>query len=266
MPTFRVPYIIDSKFASTVDFEFCIIFSQNSTMRCCASKYELKNKMILSGSKQQVGEERQTRIVIAALAVFSKTSFGDATTEEIARRAHVSKRDIYAVFPDKHAILTAAIEMVLQAGDENLRRVILDSQRDLAPPREALEIIGLTLVSEILSPSSGFVFRLASSESVEQPAIGATYFEKWYTRRSRTIAQFFSKDLTNTSGKDDRNVDAGLASKQFLGLITQLPQLTACIGMLNMWSPKSAQAHVKNSVECFLKAYPGLASKSRSKP
>lgn len=220
---------------------------------------------MLSGPKQEVGEERQTRIVIAALAVFSKTSFGDATTEEIARRAHVSKRDIYAVFPDKHAILTAAIEMVLQAGDENLRRVILDILRDFASPREALEIIGLTLVSEILSPSSGFVFRLASSESVEQPAIGATYFEKWYTRRSRTIAQFFSKDLCKAEGKTGRGFDCSLASKQFFGLITQLPQLTTCIGMLDMWSPKSAQAHVRTSVECFLKAYPGLASKSRQR-
>jgi AcrR family transcriptional regulator len=84
--------------------------------------------MNLPGPKQQLGEERQYRIVIAALEVFSKSSFGDATTEEIARHAHVSKRDIYAAFPDKHAILTAAIDMVLQAGDENLRRVISDSR------------------------------------------------------------------------------------------------------------------------------------------
>ena len=130
--------------------------------------------MNLPGPKQQLGEERQYRIVIAALKVFSKSSFGDATTEEIARHAHVSKRDIYAAFPDKHAILTAAIDMVLQAGDENLRRVISDSQRDIASLQETLEIFGLALVSEILSPSSGFVFRLVSSESVKQPAIGAT--------------------------------------------------------------------------------------------
>ncbi len=217
--------------------------------------------MNLSGPKQHADDERQSRILVAALAVFSKTSFGDATTEEIARRAHVSKRDIYAAFPDKHAILTAAMEMVLQAGDENLRRVISDTQRDLTSPQEALEIVGLTVVSEILSPSSGFVFRLVSSESVEQPAIGAAYFEKWYTRRTRTIAQFFSRDLAKANGKAGRSLDASLASKQFLSLITHLPQLTASIGMLDMWNPKSAQSHVRSSVECFLKAYPGLGSK-----
>jgi len=219
--------------------------------------------MILSGPKHQVDEERQTRIVIAALAVFSKTSFGDATTDEIARHAHVSKRDIYAVFPDKHAILAAAIEIVLQTGDENLRRVISDSHRDHASPQEALEIIGLTLVSEILSPSSGFVFRLASSESIEHPAIGAIYFEKWYTRRCRTIAQFLSKDLAKSNGKTNGSSDTHQASRQFLSLVTQKPQLTACIGMREMWSANSAQSHVRSAVECFLKAYPGMAIKSR---
>ncbi len=215
--------------------------------------------MTLPGPKEQAGEDRQSRIVIAALAVFSKSSFGDATTEEIARHAHVSKRDIYAAFPDKHAILTAAINMVLQTGDENLRRVISDSQRTFSSHKETLEIIGLTLVGEILSPSSGFVFRLVSSESVEEPALGATYFENWYTRRSRTIAQFCSRHLVKGNGRTGQAFDANLAAKHFVGLITHLPQLTASIGMLHMWNTKTVQIHVRTSVECFLKAYPGLA-------
>jgi TetR/AcrR family transcriptional regulator, mexJK operon transcriptional repressor len=215
--------------------------------------------MILPGPKQLLGEDRQSRIVIAALVVFSKSSFGDATTEEIARHAHVSKRDIYAAFPDKHAILTAAVNMVLQAGDENLRRVISDSQRALSSHKETLEIIGLTLVGEILSPSSGFVFRLVSSESVEEPALGATYFENWYTRRSRTIAQFCSRYLVKGNGRTGRRCDTNLAAKQFVGLVTHLPQLTASIGMLDMWNTKSIQAHVRTAVECFLSAYPCLA-------
>lgn len=214
--------------------------------------------MSSSGPKQLVGEERQSRIVIAALEVFSKSSFGDATTDEIARLAHVSKRDIYASFADKHAILTAAISMVLQAGDENLHRVISDVQQDEASSKETLEIVGLALVSEILSPSSGFIFRLVSSESVGQPAIGAAYFENWYTRRSRTIARFLSRRLTKVAGKATRPLDAQLASKHFVGLIAHQPQLTAGIGMVDMWNSKSIQSHVRSSVECFMKAYPAF--------
>jgi AcrR family transcriptional regulator len=43
-------------------------------------------------------DERSVRIATAALEVFSEFSFQDATTDEIARRARVSKRDIYASF------------------------------------------------------------------------------------------------------------------------------------------------------------------------
>ena len=215
--------------------------------------------MISSHSDQRLGEDRQTRIVIAALEVFSKSSFGSATTDEIARRARVSKRDLYSAFPDKHAILTAAVDMVLQTGDENLRRVVSDSQKNPASAQQTLEIIGLALVGEILSPSSGFVLRLVSSESVEQPAIGASYFEKWYTRRSRTVGQFLSKCLPKANGRITDQFDSNLASRHFLGLVTQLPQLTACIGMTETWDLKSVQAHVSSSVECFLKAYPDFA-------
>jgi AcrR family transcriptional regulator len=215
--------------------------------------------MISSGPRRQLGEERQSRIVIAALEVFSKSSFGDATTDEIARRARVSKRDIYSAFADKHAILSAAIDMVLQTGDENLRQVIADVQQSNASIQETLEIIGLALVGEILSPSSGFVFRLVSSESTEQPAIGTAYFENWYTRRSRTIAVFLSKRATKANEGTGGPIDTHIASKHFVGLVTHLPQLTACIGMLDMWNSKSVQAHVKSSVDCFLKAYSSLA-------
>jgi AcrR family transcriptional regulator len=215
--------------------------------------------MVLSHPRQQMGEERQTRIVFAALEVFSKSSFGDATTDEIARLAHVSKRDIYSAFSDKHAILTAAINMVLQTGDENLQRVISDVQQGGSSVQEMLEIIGLALVSEILTPSSGFVFRLVLSESVGQPAIGTTYFENWYNSRSRRVAQFLSKRLIKSNGSAGKPLDTGVASNQLVGLITHLPQLTAGVGMLEMWNSKSVQTHVKSSVECFLKAYPGLA-------
>jgi len=219
----------------------------------------VKTSMISSPQNQPFGEDRQSRIVIAALEVFSKSSFGNATTEEIARRARVSKRDIYAAFPDKHAILAAAIAMVLQSGDENLQRVISDSQQNPASLQETLEIVGLALVGEILSPMSGFVVRLVSSESFHQPSIGTAFFENWYTRRSRTIAQLLSGRPSKTKGRNGHRFDFNLASSHFLGLITHLPQLTAGIGMLDSWNPKSIQAHVRNSVECFLKAYPGIS-------
>jgi AcrR family transcriptional regulator len=207
---------------------------------------------------QQFGEGRHFRILTAALEVFSKRSFGEATTDEIAHRAHVSKRDIYAAFPDKHALLIAVIVMALQTEDETFSRVIADSRQNTMPLRDRLELIGLALINEILSPVTGFVSRLVSSESIQLPPIGVIYFEKWYARRSRQVALILSKHLTLTKGKAGRRNDAHEAAKHYLALITHLPQLTAAVGKREMWTPKSVQTHVGSAVDCFIKAYPAL--------
>jgi AcrR family transcriptional regulator len=147
------------------------------------------------GPIHQNGEERSARILTAALEVFSKSSFGDATTDEIARRAHVSKRDIYAEFPDKHAILAAVVKMVLRTGNENLQRVVADSCETVKSLEKRLDIVGLALMNEILSPVTGFVFRLVSSESLAKPSIGALHFDYWYTRRNQLVERVFSSQI-----------------------------------------------------------------------
>jgi AcrR family transcriptional regulator len=207
---------------------------------------------------RQIGEERHARILTAALEVFSKCSFGDATTDEIARRACVSKRDIYAEFPDKHAILAAVVNIVLQTGDENIQRVVSDSCHFIKSRQKRLEIVGLALMSEILSPVTGFLCRLVSSESLKQPPIGALYFENWYTRRNQLIARLFSEGTTGTKRKIRRPYDAQQAARHYVALITQLPQLTASVGMREMWTPKSIETHVRTAVQCFRKAYPNF--------
>jgi len=217
----------------------------------------MKDKIARSGPTDR--RERHARILTAALEVFSKCSFGDATTDEIARRARVSKRDIYAEFPDKHAVLAAVVSTVLQTGDENLQRVVADSCESIKSVQARLEIVGLALVSEILSPVTGFVSRLVSSESLEQPGIGALYFESSYSRRNRLIAHVFSKQEAGAKRSNRRNDDINQAVKHYVALVTQLPQLTASVGVREMWTPKAIEAHVRNAAKRLLMAYPTLA-------
>jgi Transcriptional regulator len=213
--------------------------------------------MALTGSNNAKSDERHSRILSAALEVFSNSSFSRATTEEIARRAHVSKRDLYAAFPDKHSILTEVIETILENSEANLRRAIADSQKSISSTSATLEIIGLVLVSEILSPLEGFVCRLAFAESTENPLIGKAYFEIWYTRRVRIIADTLSRHNAKEDGTRSL-FDKKQASMHFIALVTHLPQLTVTFGTTQMWNPKSVQTHVRNVVQCFLNAYPSL--------
>jgi TetR/AcrR family transcriptional repressor of mexJK operon len=200
-------------------------------------------------------EDRLGRIVTASLEVFSEYSFRNATTEEIARRAHMSKRDIYAMFPNKHALLIAVINMVLQEDDENITAVI-SLTRDFPSLQERLEVIGLALINEVLSLAMGFLARLIPSESISQPLIGNIYFENGHARRSRLISEVLSN---HASGGSASAIDTTQAAEHFLALVTHLPYLNALVGMRDSWDADSAQAHVKDAVGCFLRAYPQYA-------
>ena len=202
--------------------------------------------------------DRVSRIINAALEVFSERTFDDAGTDEIARRAHVSKRDIYANFPDKHALLSAVIKTVLQADDENFSNVISHTADSVALP-ERLEVIGLALINEVLSPATCFVARLISSESIKQPQIGAIYFDGWYVRRCEAISKVLSLHIASRKSRVRKVADTNQAARHYAALVVHLPQLTATVGLREIWNPKKVQTHVGEAVNCFLAAYPSLA-------
>jgi AcrR family transcriptional regulator len=196
--------------------------------------------------------DRLGRIVTASLEVFSEHSFRDATTEEIARRARVSKRDIYAKFPNKHALLIAVINMVLQEDDKNITAVI-SLTKDFTSRQERLEVIGLALINEVLSLATGFLDRLIPSESISQPLIGTIYFENRHVRRGKLVSEVLSSYASSVSWTE---IDSDQAAEHYLALITHLPYKSALVGMRDRWDSTSVQSHVKGAVGCFLRAYP----------
>ena len=202
-------------------------------------------------------DDQVSRIVRAALEIFSERSFADAGTNEIAQRAGVSKRDIYAKFPDKHALLHAVIKTVLQADDENFSNVVAVSAGYETLP-EKLEIIGLALMNEVLSPTTSFVTRLISSETPKRPQIGAIYYEGWYIPRCDSISNALSSHLSGKKARIHAHEDTHQAARHFIALVIHLPQFSAMVGLRDIWNSRKANDHVKRGVDCFLKAYPSI--------
>ncbi len=52
----------------------------------------------------------QDRILGAAFKAFTEDGYAETSTLEIAKRAKISKRDLYANFGSKHAVLVACIK------------------------------------------------------------------------------------------------------------------------------------------------------------
>jgi TetR/AcrR family transcriptional repressor of mexJK operon len=219
------------------------------------------NEQVISGDledlvpQENTKEDRTARIVAASFDVFSECSFQDATTGEIARRARVSKRDIYAHFPDKHSLLLAAMMKVLKAEEANLVETIARAQV-LLSSRKKLEAIGLTLIAEVLSAKMSVITRHVTSESIDRPTIGTVYFENGPARRIKLISELLSSNILDSNAP---TVDTVRAAEQYLALIAHQPLLTTLIGMQDMWDVATAQSHVERAVDCFLRAHPRLA-------
>ncbi len=101
------------------------------------------------------------RILHAAFDAFMTVGYAKTSMLAIATRARVSKRDLYANFADKAAILAACIE----GRARDMRQPLaLPPPQTVASLRETLERFGTTALSEGTLPTSIAAFRFAIAE------------------------------------------------------------------------------------------------------
>ena len=111
------------------------------------------------------------RILTAAFEAFQERGYAATSTLEIATRARVSKRELYALVGNKQKMLIAAIghrAKRLQAPADMPR---LGDRTTLA---QVLTVFGAQLVREVSDPTVVAVFRLAIAEAVHAPEVART--------------------------------------------------------------------------------------------
>jgi len=127
-------------------------------------------KASVSKRRQKEGDETavRERILDAAFAAFMKSGYATASTLEIATRARVSKRELYALVGNKQEMLIACIS-------ERAKRFSAPANLPVLRDRETLEQVlasfGTTFVREVSDPTVIAVFRLAIAEVVQAPEV-----------------------------------------------------------------------------------------------
>jgi AcrR family transcriptional regulator len=113
------------------------------------------------------------RILKAAFTLFREQGFSSTSMLDIVTRARVSKRDLYALFNNKHALLAAGISERAQ----QMRRP-LDTTAPVPQTRDALAALlvefGVSILNTVCHPEVLTVFRLAIAESDRAPEIART--------------------------------------------------------------------------------------------
>lgn len=126
-----------------------------------------------SKERQESADETpvRARILEAAFATFMKSGYAASSTLEIATRARVSKRELYALVGNKQEMLIACVSA-------RARRLQVPGDLPVPQDRDTLARVlasfGTQLVREITDPTVIAVFRLAIAEAVHAPEVAQT--------------------------------------------------------------------------------------------
>jgi AcrR family transcriptional regulator len=111
------------------------------------------------------------RILNAAFSAFMEAGYAATSTLEIATRARVSKRELYALVGNKQQMLEACVrERALRLRPS----ADLPQLRDPETLHAVLVAFGTQLLREATDPTVVAVFRLAIAEAVHAPEVAHT--------------------------------------------------------------------------------------------
>ena len=201
--------------------------------------------------RQEVRDETEVRarILDAAFAAFMKSGYAASSTLEIATRARVSKRELYALVGNKQEMLIACI---------SARAKRLQVPADLPVPhdRETLAHIlasfGTQLVREITDPTVIAVFRLAIAEAVHAPEVAQALDSIGREASRAALRQIMTRAQTSglLTGRP-----AELA-EQFGGLLWGNLMVSLLLGVAPRPNSREIAARARDATAAFLQLHP----------
>ena len=201
----------------------------------------------MAGQTRAAQSDHRVRILDAATEAFLESGYEITSTSEIARRAKVSKRELYTQFHDKRDILAAVITE-LQAHIQSRANASWSSSGDV---REVLTEAGIQLLRFINSERFGKLFRIVAAEGFRDPVSSRKFYLLGPAMGRRNTAAFLKRHIV---AGNLRIADPLQAADDFLDLLVSSRYLTAIVlGQLrNIPRPR---AHVKHAVDLFLAFY-----------
>ncbi len=200
--------------------------------------------------RDSVGTRRNDhmgRILDAAAEIFLEKGYEETSTADIARRAKVSKRELYSNFSDKRDILAAVITK-LQARIQAETNVSWSSTEDL---RAVLTKAGTQILEFINSEMFGKLFRIVAAESFRDPVSAQTFYLLGPRSGRESTAAFIKRHMKTGNL---RKADSLQAADDFLDLVISSRFLTAVV-LGQTQEALEPRSHVRHAVDIFLSYY-----------
>ena len=200
--------------------------------------------------RQEGGDETaRARILEAAFAMFMKSGYANASTLEIATRARVSKRELYALVGNKQEMLIACI------GERDKRMKVpadLPVLRDRETLEQVLTSFGTKLVREVSDPTVIAVFRLAIGEAVQAPEV-ARALNSIGREASRADLRKIMAEAQASGLLTGRPVEL---AAQFTGLLWRDLMVSLLLGVTERPDPREIAGRARDAAAAFLQLHP----------
>lgn len=190
----------------------------------------------------------RARILEAAFAAFKENGYAATSTLEIATRARVSKRELYALVGNKQEMLIACIS-------ERAKRLNVPADLPVPHDRKTLEQIliafGARLVGEISDPAVIAVFRLAIAEAVHAPEVAQALdsIGREASRAALRKIMAHAKEHKLISGHPTE------LAGQFAGLLWRDLLLSLLLGVAARPKPREIAERASNAAAAFMQLH-----------
>jgi AcrR family transcriptional regulator len=198
----------------------------------------------------------RTRIMVAAFEAFMENGYAGTSTLEIATRAKISKRDLYANFPGKRAVLLACIT-------NRAARMRLSSDLPVPRNRETLASVltsfGATVIREVCQPAVMAMFRLAISEAERSPDVAETLNASRVVNRNALAELLARAQAAGVLGDGDPKQ----MMEHFFALLWGDLMLSRLLGAAGVPKPAAINRRARDATAAFLGLYAGPTSDDR---
>ena len=196
------------------------------------------------------------RVLSAAFATFRDRGFAGASTLEIATRAKVSKRELYTLFDDKHAMLKACIAARAARMRAPLQLPAPHTRDDWAATLTAL---GVSLLRGTSDPDVLAVYRLAISESEGSPAVARTLDAAGRQTNRAAVVKMVEEAQAHGIL---RAGDAAAMAEVYFGALWNDLLVRMLLRVTDAPTAKEAERRAQAAAELFLTVHAPVASKT----
>lgn len=189
------------------------------------------------------------RVLGAAFKAFTENGYAETTTLAIATRAKVSKRELYALFGNKQAVLVACIT----ARVARMRPPDLPAPRDRDELASMLSAFGATLLREVCHPAVMAMFRLGIAEVDRSPEVAQALTAAGRDANHATVAGLLAQ--AQSQGLVGAGAPPQMA-QQFLALLWEDLMLRLLLRVADRPQQEEIDARARRASAALLQLYP----------